>query len=127
MNGYYLNEEATKEVMTEDGWLKPGDIGKYDENKFLYVTDRLKELIKVRLCRLVEKNYGYYIPVLLVNSSCRQKSSFSNNIWKNIDIDLSPTGIVKLKKVIDSNFFSIYLIKYINLVIIIVSIFIMLL
>lgn len=48
MKGYYKNEKATKETMTEDGWLKTGDIGKYDEEKFLYTTDRLKELIKVK-------------------------------------------------------------------------------
>lgn len=49
MKGYYKNEKATKETITEDGWLKTGDIGKYDEEKFLYPTDRLKELIKVSL------------------------------------------------------------------------------
>ncbi|XP_050344121.1 uncharacterized protein LOC126769404 [Nymphalis io] len=48
MSGYYKNVEASKEVLTEDGWFKTGDIGKYDENKYLYVTDRLKELIKVK-------------------------------------------------------------------------------
>lgn len=48
MSGYYLDEKSTREVMTEDGWYKTGDIGKYDENKYLYVTDRLKELIKVK-------------------------------------------------------------------------------
>ncbi|KAJ0175987.1 hypothetical protein K1T71_008161 [Dendrolimus kikuchii] len=48
MSGYYKNEAATREVLTNDGWYKTGDIGKYDENKFLYVTDRLKELIKVK-------------------------------------------------------------------------------
>ncbi|XP_013184562.2 uncharacterized protein LOC106130295 [Amyelois transitella] len=48
MKGYYKNEEATKQDFTEDGWYKTGDIGKYDERKYLYVTDRLKELIKVK-------------------------------------------------------------------------------
>lgn len=47
MTSYYKDDNATKEVLTKDGWYKTGDIGKYDENKYLYVTDRLKELIKV--------------------------------------------------------------------------------
>ena len=48
MQGYYKNDEATKEVITQDGWFRTGDMGKYDEKKYLYVTDRLKELIKVQ-------------------------------------------------------------------------------
>lgn len=47
MRGYFNNIKATKETLTEDGWLRTGDIGYCDENGFLYVVERLKELIKV--------------------------------------------------------------------------------
>ena len=44
MAGYYKNPEATAETMTEDGWLKSGDLGKIDADGFVYVTGRLKEI-----------------------------------------------------------------------------------
>ena len=44
MAGYYRNPEATAETMTEDGWLKSGDLGKIDSDGFIYVTGRLKEI-----------------------------------------------------------------------------------
>lgn len=47
MKGYYKNDAATKESITEDGFLKTGDIAHYDEDQHFFVTDRLKELIKV--------------------------------------------------------------------------------
>lgn len=44
--GYFNNEEATKETFTEDGYFKTGDIGHIDEEGFLHITDRKKEMFK---------------------------------------------------------------------------------
>jgi len=46
MMGYFKNEEATKETITEDGWLRTGDKGELDDAGRLKITGRTKEIFK---------------------------------------------------------------------------------
>ncbi|MEL7179275.1 MAG: AMP-binding protein [Pseudomonadota bacterium] len=46
MQGYLNNAKATQETMAAGDWLRTGDIGKIDSDGYLFITDRLKELIK---------------------------------------------------------------------------------
>lgn len=47
-SGYVENEKATAETLDQEGWLKTGDLCYIDPEGFLYIVDRLKELIKYK-------------------------------------------------------------------------------
>ncbi|EJK62442.1 hypothetical protein THAOC_16948 [Thalassiosira oceanica] len=48
MAGYLNNEEKTNECLSDGGWLRTGDLAHYTDDGYFYITDRIKELIKVR-------------------------------------------------------------------------------
>lgn len=45
MQGYFGNDDATRETMSADGWLKTGDVGVMDEGGYIDITDRIKDMI----------------------------------------------------------------------------------
>jgi acyl-CoA synthetase (AMP-forming)/AMP-acid ligase II len=53
MKGYLHQPEATERTLTRDGWLRTGDIGRVDDDAYLFIVDRAKELIKYK---------GYQVP-----------------------------------------------------------------
>lgn len=57
MKGYYKNDSATKEVLTEDNWLKTGDICDIDDEGYIRVIERKKDLIKTSAGKYIVPQY----------------------------------------------------------------------
>jgi long-chain acyl-CoA synthetase len=70
MAGYYKDEEQTKEVIDEEGWLHTGDMGEFVENRFLKITGRKKELFKT--------SFGKYIAPSLIENKLKESPFIDN-------------------------------------------------
>ena len=62
MKGYWKKPNATADAMTADGFFRTGDVGYMDEDGFLYIVDRIKDMLEAGVRRAVfarlRHNYG---------------------------------------------------------------------
>lgn len=70
--GYWDNEQETKEAITEDGWFKTGDIGEFDKNGHIKIIDRKKNLVKTLNGEYIalEKLESTYLAAPIVGRIC---------------------------------------------------------
>lgn len=84
--GYYQNEEQTKESFTDDGFFKTGDIGIIDEDGYLKITDRKKEMFKT--------SGGKYIAPQTIENQAKA-SKFIEQIMVLGEGEKMPTALVQ--------------------------------
>lgn len=70
IKGYYKNPELTKESITEDGYMKTGDVGFIDEEGYITITDRIKDLMKT--------SGGKYIAPQLIETLLKEDFYFED-------------------------------------------------
>jgi long-chain-fatty-acid--CoA ligase ACSBG len=91
--GYLNNEEKTMESIDDEGWLHSGDIGRIDENGFLHITGRIKEIIIT--------SGGENIPPVLLESNILREIPFLSNVMVVGDKRKYLTCLMTLKCEVD--------------------------
>lgn len=77
MRGYHNNPEATREVIDHDGWLRTGDLATMDDEKYITITGRSKELSKTSTGEYISIHYiehflmmsGWFDHVLIIGNN----------------------------------------------------------
>ncbi|XP_078530563.1 long-chain-fatty-acid--CoA ligase ACSBG2-like [Lissotriton helveticus] len=93
--GYLNMVEKTKEAFDEEGWLHSGDIGKFDQDGFLYLTGRIKELVITA--------GGENIPPVLIENALKKEVPIISNAMLIGDKRRFLSMLVTLKCTIDPN------------------------
>ncbi|MCV0427472.1 MAG: long-chain fatty acid--CoA ligase [Roseibium sp.] len=92
MKGYWKRDDATAEAITTDGYLHTGDVGYQDEDGFIYLVDRIKDLI---LCS------GYNVYPRVIEEAIYQNEAVDETIVIAIPDEYrgqSPKAFIKLKE-----------------------------
>ncbi|MDR8392216.1 long-chain fatty acid--CoA ligase [Aliifodinibius sp. S!AR15-10] len=100
MQGYFQNEEQTDETLTDDGWLKTGDIGKLEDG-YLFITDRKKSVFKLSTGKYVAPqpietgliNSGYIDQAVVLGYQHKFCSALIVPSFDNIEKRLKSRGV----------------------------------
>jgi long-chain acyl-CoA synthetase len=101
MRGYYNKPEETSKVFTSDGWFKTGDIGMLDDDGFLRITDRKKELFKTSGGKYISpqpieqsiKGSRFVNQVVLIGAERKFPAALIVPVWEQLESYCKLKGI----------------------------------